>query len=299
MMWSLKPSRTSAPSSEEPRHEPEAKTHRCLYPASQAWESRVHGSRFTGAIPWREGAPIWWPQLCSLRRRKVSLGSAVFITTGQARRTSLALLTGGIRDKTTAPLFRDFAAGPWRDSWVHHCKPSTIRWRDWNLENRLLPEFGHLRLDRITSTTVMRWFDDYSGTAPGNANHCLQILRHVFNHAVACEHVASNPARSIKPNARKKTTRFLSREELDQLHRILDARSNATKVRSSQRHQIDIIRLLLLTGCRKNEIVRLRRDEVVGYQLRLRDSKTGPRTVFLNAVVSRIVPIEAQAIFPH
>ncbi len=135
----------------------------------------------------------------------------------------------------------------------------------------------------------MRWFDDYSGTAPGNANHCLQILRHVFNHAVACEHVASNPARSIKPNARKKTTRFLSREELDQLHRILDARSNATKVRSSQRHQIDIIRLLLLTGCRKNEIVRLRRDEVVGYQLRLRDSKTGPRTVFLNAEARAII----------
>ena len=174
--------------------------------------------------------------------RKVSLGSATLITVGQARNESLALLTGGIPDKTTAPLFRDFVAGPWRESWVHHCKPSTIRWRDRNLEARLLPEFGSLRLDRITPDAVHRWFDNYSKTAPGGANRCLQILRHVFNHAVVCGHVASSPARSIRPNPRKKITRFLSREELDRLHRVLDRRANAKRITPSQRHQIDIIR---------------------------------------------------------
>jgi len=221
--------------------------------------------------------------------RKVSLGSAALITVGEARRDSLALLTGGIPNKETVPLFRDFAAGPWRESWVHHCKPSTIRMRDRNLETHLLPEFGSLRLDRITAGGVHRWFDAYSRTAPGNANHCLQILRHVFNHAVACGHVASNPARTVRPNPRKKITRFLSREELDRLHRILDRRAHAKRITPSQRHQIDVIRLLILTGCRKNEIVRLRRDEVAGKQLRLRDSKTGPRTVFLNAEARSIL----------
>ncbi len=215
--------------------------------------------------------------------RKVSLGSATLMTVGQARRESLELLTGGIPDKTTVPLFRDFVAGPWRESWVHHCKPSTTRTRDRNLRTHLFPGFGSLRLDRITPGDAHRWFDSYSRTAPGNANHCLQILRHVFNHAVTCGHVASNPARTIRSNPRKKITRFLSREELDRLHRVLDRHANAKRTRPSQRQQIDIIRLLLLTGCRKNEIVRLRRDEVAGNRLRLRDSKTGPRTVFLNA----------------
>ena len=176
-------------------------------------------------------------------RRKVSLGSATLITVRQARHESLALLTGGIPDKTTAPLFRDFVTGPWRESWVHHCKSSTIRHRDW----------------------------------------------HLFNHAVACGHVISSPARTIRPNPRKKVTRFLSREELDRLHRVLDLRADAKRARPSQRQQIDVIRLLLLTGCRKNEIVRLRRDEVVGSQLRLRDSKTGPRTVFLNSEARSIL----------
>ncbi len=221
--------------------------------------------------------------------RKVSLGSTTLMTVKQARHKSLALMTDGIPDKSTAPLFRDFVAGPWRESWVHHCKHSTIRWRDRKLETRLLPEFGFLRLDRITPDRVHRWFDDYSKTAPGNANHCLRVLRHVFNHAVACGQVASNPARSIRPNPRKKITRFLSREELDRLHRTLDRRVNAKRITPSQRHQVDIIRLLVLTGCRKNEIVRLRRDEVAGNQLRLRDSKTGPRTVFLNAEARSII----------
>ena len=237
---------------------------------------RVHPSGGCSYVHFREG-------------RKVSLGSATLMTIGQARRTSLELLTGGIPDKATAPLFRDFVAGPWREAWVHHCKPSTIRWRDRNLETRLLPEFGSLRLDRITPGEVHRWFDSYSKTAPGGANYCLQILRHVFNHAVSCGYVASNPARSVRPNPRKKITRFLSREELERLHRVLDRHANAKRVTPSQRHQNDIIRLLLLTGCRKNEIVRLRRDEVAGSQLRLRDSKTGPRTVFLNAEARSIL----------
>ncbi len=213
--------------------------------------------------------------------RKVSLGSAVIRSIKEVRRESRAILADGIPDKAMTPLFRDFVAGPWRESWIHRCKPRTIQWRNWNLERRLLPEFGHLRLDKITSTAVASWFDDYSRTAPGNANHGLVIFRHIFNHAVTCGHVATNPARSIRPNPRKRFTRFLSREELVRLHSVLDR--HAKRLRSSQRSQIDIIRLLLLTGCRKSEIVRLRRDEVIGNQLRLSDSKTGPRIVFLNA----------------
>ena len=43
--------------------------------------------------------------------KKVSLGPATLITVGQARHESLALSTGSIPDKTTAPLFRDFVGG--------------------------------------------------------------------------------------------------------------------------------------------------------------------------------------------
>ena len=221
--------------------------------------------------------------------RKMSSGSATLKAVEVARAESRAYLSDGVMEKKNIPLFGGFVAGPWRESWIHRCKPTTIKWREGHLKARLLPEFGGLRLDRITPMMVHRWFDDYSRTAPGNANHCLQTLRHILNHAVACGYVPSNPARSVKFNPRRKITRFLSRKELDRLHEVLNRRDRSTKTRASQRQQVDIIRLLLLTGCRKSEIVRLRRDEVAGTSLRLRDGKTGPRTVFLNAEARAII----------
>ena len=234
--------------------------------------------------------------------RKVSLGPAVLKTVEAARAESRAQLSEGVGERKNVPFFGDFAAGPWRDSWVHRCKPSTIKGRDWLLQSRLLPEFGCLRLDRITPVMVLRWFDDCSRTAPSNANNCLQTLRQMLNHAVACGHVPSNPARGIKLNPERKITRFLSREELDRLHEVLDRRDRSTRTRASQRQQVDIVRLLILTGCRRNEILRLRRDEVTGTFLRLRTSKTGPRTVFLNrdarAIIERRMAGGTEFLFP-
>ena len=190
---------------------------------------------------------------------KVSLGPTMYLTVREARTRCLALLKDGHPRKDSVPLFRDFAAREWRDSWLHRSKPATIQWRDRCLKRQLLPAFGGHRLDRITSTMVHRWFDSYSRTAPGGANHCLKIVRQVFNHAISCDHITSNPARSVRPNRRRKLTRFLSSEELERLHRTLNRHDLATPRKPSGRQQVDIIRLLLLTGCRKNEIVRLRR----------------------------------------
>lgn len=234
--------------------------------------------------------------------KRASLGPVSFKTVKQARKESLERLTRDANGKAPVPRFKGFAIGPWRDSWVYRCKPATIRERDGCLKAQLLPTFGFHRLDRITPAMVHRWFDDYSTTAPGGANSCLKVLRHIFNHAVSCGHITANPARSVTPNRRRKLTRFLSSEELARLHGVLDHRDNSEKIGPTQRMQIDIIRLLLLTGCRKNEIVRLQKREVFGASLRLRDSKTGPRTVFLTvearAIIERQMAGDSAFLFP-
>ena len=109
-------------------------------------------------------------------------------------------------------------------------------------------------------------------------------------------------AGGINLNLGRKISRFLSREELDQLHEALDRRNRSTKMLTSQHQQVDIIRLLLLTGRRRNEIVRLRRDEVTGTILRLLNSKTGPRTVLLSraaqAIIERRMAGGTKSLFP-
>ena len=224
---------------------------------------------------------------------KTSFGPALLRKVEEVRRAcfaaaseALAAIETDERPRETAPLFRDFVAGPWKAARFDHCKPSTQRSFAGILKRQLLPTFGSRRLDRITRRTVLGWFEDYSRTAPAGANVALDLLGQICRHAIACGLIAADPARGIARNPVRKHTRFLSREEIARLHLVLDCYANGS---ASQAQQADIIRLLLLTGCRKGEILRLRRDEVKDDRLELTDSKTGPRTVLLNAAAQAIV----------
>ena len=153
------------------------------------------------------------------------------------------------------------------------------------LRTQLLPEFGLKQLDHIEPVEVLHWFESYSLTAPGGANRALDVLKQIFNYAIECGYIQNNPTNGIKRNPRLKLTRFLSRAEVDQLHEALDSHCG----RDSGRQQVDIIRLLLFTGCRKGEIVHLRWSECHGDRLYLHDSKTGARTVHLNTQSQEIL----------
>ncbi len=222
--------------------------------------------------------------------RKMSFGPAALRKVEDVRRACLVAASGpGDADETSrepVPLFRDFVAGPWKAVCLDRCKPSTQRNYGGSLKRQLLPAFGSRRLDRITRTMVLRWFEDYSRRAPGCANQALKLLRQILDYAIACGHVAVNPTRGIRRNPGRKLTRFLSREEIRRLHSVLDRYAQGSL---SQAQQADTIRLLLLTGCRKMEIVRLCCREVKGDRLEFPDSKTGPRTVMLNGSAQDIV----------
>ena len=217
------------------------------------------------------------------RSRRTSLGAATSRSVDAVRRECHALIAEGVPGGTRhseVPTFRDFVAGPWKEAHFPKYKPSSRKQTNAILARQLLPAFGATPLDRLTRARVLGWFDAYSATAPGGANRALALLRQTLNFAIACGHLTTNPARGITPNRRTPLTRFLSREEVHRLHRALERHAMRS---ASARQQADIIRLLLLTGCRKNEILALRWSEVHTDALALVDSKTGPRKVPLNA----------------
>lgn len=194
-----------------------------------------------------------------------------------------------------APIFGDFVSGSWRTACYHRCKPSTRQRLDSALRTQLLPTFGANGLDEIRSSAVHEWFDSYSRTAPAGANRVLDILKQIFNYAIECGLLDANPARGVRHNPRPRVTRFLSQEELTRMHEVLDAHRG----RGSGQQQVAIIRLLLLTGCRKSEMVHLRWDEVDGGVLRLADSKTGPRTVFLSKAARELIARQPRTDSPY
>ena len=240
----------------------------------------------------------------SLRRQ--SLGPVSLKTVEDARLECLELQlreqTGEAPYETVTvavPKFRDFVEGEWKTARYDHLKPSGRKGVDSSLKTQLLPNFGTLPLDRITRSRVNRWFDQYSRSAPGGANHTLDTFSGILNHAIVCEHITINPTRGVRRNPRRKMTRFLSREEIRRLHAVLDARVAERPVNAPV---ADIIRLLLLTGCRRGEIENLQWCEVGEDILELVDSKTGPRTVFLSpkakAVIERQPRSDSSWVFP-
>ena len=222
------------------------------------------------------------------RSRRIALGPVTSRTVEEVRRQCHSRMAGDAAPKPSAkaPLFRDFVAGKWTELHYESYKRSTRKGVRWILERRLLPAFGPTPLDRITRARVLAWFNAYSERAPGSANHALRLLGQILNLAIACGHIDANPVRGIRVNRRPALTRFLSRDEIGRLHSVLDRYSRKSP---GLRQQADIIRLLLLTGCRSGEIRRLKWSEVDGEHLALGDTKTGPRTVHLCARARGII----------
>jgi len=214
----------------------------------------------------------------------MSLGKSIVMSLEDARRACLQYQVEGIAPRQDIPLYQTFVMDVWRSTWSTRCKPRTIKGRDFYLTQQLLPTFGSLPLNRIIRKVIEDWFEAYSASAPAGANKALEILRQSLNYAVERDLILINPASSVRLNRRPKLTRFLSRDEIGRLNAALDQ-----YVDGNEGMQADIIRLLLLTGCRKMEIVGLKRREVADHRLRLEDSKTGPKTIYLSPEARAII----------
>lgn len=91
---------------------------------------------------------------------------------------------------------------------------------------------------------------------PGVAAQCVTLAGTIFAFAIRRGVRADNPAHGIKKPAVKKMNRFLSEVEIARLASALDAESAST----GRPYPAAAIKVLLLTGCRKSEILNLRWD---------------------------------------
>lgn len=115
----------------------------------------------------------------------------------------------------------------------------------------------------------------------GTANRTVDLLAAMLSFAVARGLRPDNPARGVRKYKLQPRQRFLSPKELADLGTALTQAEAA----GENAFAIAAIRLLMLTGCRKNEILTLRWDwvDVERSLLSLPDSKTGAKAVLLGA----------------
>ena len=97
-----------------------------------------------------------------------------------------------------------------------------------------------------------------------------------------------NPCRAVAKYRTRRLERFLTEEEFRRLGQVLDTLEAEGRLPV---HAAAALRLLMLTGCRCGEITTLRWEDVdlEAKEIRLRDSKTGPRVVPLSPGAARVL----------
>jgi integrase len=141
-------------------------------------------------------------------------------------------------------------------------------------------------LDEIDHADALRWHAGLTRSAgPGAANRAMEILKAMFNKAERWGYLPehSNPFNGVKRNRQRKIERFLSEDEMRRLGKAL------AQARRTHPLQSAALTLLALTGCRRGEIIHLKWPEVKGRRLKLTDSKTGPRLVWLGTKAQAVL----------
>jgi integrase len=247
--------------------------------------------------------------------RRVTLGDVGKLTPDQARqlaKTTLGSVAHGLdpaamkaADRRAATL-KELAELFLTEHVEAKRKPTTAaHYRD-ILDRIVLPELGTRQGHRVTTADLAR-LHLHMKKRPYQANRMLAVVGTLYAFAGRRKLVPTglNPARGIDKYPEKGRERFLTANELGRLgDAIREAETvglpwtvDATKPKAKhapkeakQRTVIDpfaaaAIRLLILTGARLREILRLRWQHVDLERglLLLPDSKTGPKSIILNA----------------
>lgn len=237
------------------------------------------------------------------RSRRFTLGRCAVLTPEEARRKAKLLLAsvlaGGDPADERAGFRNDLTIAELCDVYLAEgCgskKPGTLSMDRSRIERHVKPLLGHIKVGALNRAAVERFSLDVANgksardqkTASrgrsivrggkGVATRTLGMLGAIFQFAVNRGLRPDNPIRGVRKFADGKKERFLLPAEYLRLRQALDACEDEGANRSA----VNAIRALVLTGCRKQEILRLTWVEIdkANSCLRLLDSKTGAKVV--------------------
>ena len=256
------------------------------------WDDRLPGF---GVRVYPSGAKVYVVQTRHLgRSRRVTLGRHGIITADQARRAAALAIAriktgrGPADPPAEAVTVAALAARYLQEHVEVRCQASTQRMYHSIIERYIVPAYGHLAVAAVERRHIDRLHFELRHI-PCQANRVLAIGSKLFSLAEEWQlRRAANPCKFVRKYREARRERFLSDAEFRRLGAVLDAMEADG---SLPVHAAAAIRLLLLTGCRRNEIVALawRHVDLAAGEIRLPRSKTGPRMVPLSPAAAEVL----------
>ena len=168
-------------------------------------------------------------------------------------------------------------------------KPNTRAQYETVIRKYIKPKLGDKKVRAVVTADVARLIVNIGREKPVAANRVRATLSKMFSLAErwGLRERNTNPVTDVEKFPEKKRHRDLSSEELKRLGAALIEAINDVETPCA----IAAIRLLLFTGARRNEVLCLRWSEVDLEKglLRLGDSKTGSKAVYLNSAALEVV----------
>jgi integrase len=121
------------------------------------------------------------------------------------------------------------------------------------LRQLIVPKLGKLRVAAVRRTEIEAFHRDVTKVTSVRANRALSLLTKMFNLAIGWEIRTDNPCKGVERNHEHKRERYLTPAELERLMASIARHPNQTSA--------NVIRLLLLTGARRGEVLRATWDQ--------------------------------------
>lgn len=252
------------------------------------WDSEIPGFGLRVLPSGRKGYVVQYR--AGRRSRRISLGPSTVLTCEQARNRAISIVAAARNGADPAAerdagrkaiTVKELAERFDREHIAIRVKASTAKEYRRNLERFILPALGQLTVTGITRADVAKFHHDLRHI-PYQANRCLEVVSKMFSLAEmwGLRLDGTNPRKHIRKYPEEKRERFLSAAELRRIGEVLrEMEAEGIELPSA----ILAARLLILTGCRLNEIMTLKWAyvDLAERVLRLPDSKSGAKIVHL------------------
>jgi integrase len=133
-------------------------------------------------------------------------------------------------------------------------RPSTARHYRSGIEMYVRPTLGALKIKAVQFSDIDRLHRRITRDAAYQANRIHALISSMFTLAIRWRYRADNPCRGVEKNREHPRERYLTEAEGARLMRALDADRDQVSA--------DLLRLALLTGARRGELIALRWQDV-------------------------------------